>query len=247
LELFPGHAGTQFMKAYQLVAETGEQIVLEDEYRGETIANSNCFRIIVVPTGHDIAILAQNITARKRTEVERQKFAMLADSSSEFIGMCDLDLKPIYVNPAGMRMVGLPDMEAACRVMVPDYFFPEDQQFIREDFFPRVLREGHGEVEIRLRHFQTGEPIWVSYYLYHVRDANGKLVGWATVSRDITERKQAKEEVRKLNAELEQRVADRTAELAAKAAELERVNRVFVGRELRMRELKEQIAELEKK
>jgi predicted nucleic acid-binding Zn-ribbon protein len=42
-------------------------------------------------------------------------------------------------------------------------------------------------------------------------------------------------------------VADRTAELATKTAELERVNKVFVGRELRMRELKEQIAELEKK
>jgi PAS domain S-box-containing protein len=134
-----------------------------------------------------------DVSERYQAEAERQKFVMLADSSSEFIGMCDLDLTPIYVNPAGMRMVGLPDMEAACRVKVPDYFFPEDQQFIRDEFFPRVLREGHGEMEIRLRHFQTGEPIWVSYYLFHVRNASGALVGWATVSRDITERKRADE------------------------------------------------------
>ena len=133
-----------------------------------------------------------DITERKQTEEERQKFAMVADSSSEFIGMCDLDLKPIYVNPAGMRMVGLPDMEAACSVKVPEYFFPEDQPFIRKEFFPRVLREGHGDVEIRLRHFQTGKPIWVFYYLFHVHDSNGNLIGWATVSRDITERRQAR-------------------------------------------------------
>jgi len=132
---------------------------------------------------------AYDITERKRLELDRQRFVMLAESSSEFIGMCDLELQPLYVNPAGMRMVGLPDMTAACRVKVQDYFFPEDQRFIGEEFFPRVMQEGHGTVEIRLRHFQTGEPIWTSYYLFSVRDALGTPVGWATTSRDITERK----------------------------------------------------------
>ena len=57
-------------------------------------------------------------------------------------------MNPLYVNPAGRRMIGLPDMAAACRVKVQDYYFPEDQRFIAEEFFPRVLREGNGEVEI---------------------------------------------------------------------------------------------------
>lgn len=162
-----------------------------------------------------------DITDRKKAEEERQKFVMLAESSSEFIGMCDLDLQPLYVNPAGVRMVGLPDMAAACRVKVQDYFFLEDQQFITEEFFPRVLRDGHGVVEIRLRHFQTGEPVWMSYYLFHLCDPGGKVVGWATVSRDITESKKAQEEISRLNAELEQRVLERTAELEAANKELE--------------------------
>lgn len=135
--------------------------------------------------------IVRDITERKQVEQELQKFFQLAESSSEFIGLCDLDLNPLYVNPAGVRMVGLPDMAAACRVKVQDYFFPEDQRFIAEEFFPRVLRDGDGDVEIRLRHFQTGEPIWMFYYLFSVREASGKPVGWATVSRDITERKQS--------------------------------------------------------
>lgn len=145
-----------------------------------------------LPDGRRLVIsMAMDVTERKQIETERQKFFLLVESSSEFIGMCDLDMNPIYVNPAGRRMVGLPDMAAACRVKVQDYYFPEDQRFIAEEFFPRVLREGHGDVEIRLRHFRTGEPIWMFYYLFSVHDAGGTPIGWATVSRDITERRQA--------------------------------------------------------
>lgn len=69
---------------------------------------------------------------------------------------------------------------------------------------------------------------------------------FAVIFNDVTERRKAEEEIKRLYAELEQRVIKRTAELSAKTAELERLNRVFVDRELKMRELKERIAKLEK-
>ena len=66
------------------------------------------------------------------------------------------------------------------------------------------------------------------------------------LNAEISERKQAEEEIKKFNEELEQRVKDRTAELEKKNADLEIMNTGFVGRELRMIELKKRIAELEK-
>jgi PAS domain S-box-containing protein len=206
LNLYQSESRTKIENAVKEAIEVGKSYDLELELITEK-GNHKWVRTIGHPIIENEKVVKvrgsfQDITERKQLEHEREKFIHLADSSSEFIGMCDLEMNPVYVNPAGIRMVGLSDMRAACSVKVQDYFFPEDQDFIRDEFFPRVLREGHGDVEIRLRHFQTGEPIWMFYYLFHVLDANGNPIGWATVSRDITERRKAEEELRLTNEEL---------------------------------------------
>ena len=68
----------------------------------------------------------------------------------------------------------------------------------------------------------------------------------SAVLADITLRRQAEEKIIKLNEELEQKVDERTAELKKTIYRLEQTNRAFVGRELKMMELKKRIAELEK-
>jgi PAS domain S-box-containing protein len=74
---------------------------------------------------------------------------------------------------------------------------------------------------------------------------NGELIGAVHTVRDITTYKLAQQAVRNANIELEKRVVQRTSELTAKTAELERMNKVFVGRELRMRDLKAELEKLE--
>ena len=85
LELFPGHSGSQFLRAYQLVAESGEHCVFEADYCGESMSKPTWFRIAVVPMGGDIAILAQDITERKQAEMalreSEQRFKNLYQDS----------------------------------------------------------------------------------------------------------------------------------------------------------------------
>jgi PAS domain S-box-containing protein len=92
---------------------------------------------------------------------------------------------------------------------------------------------------------KDGQERLLAWWCHVLKDAQGNVIGALSSARDVTERRQAEEEIKKLNVELEQRVAKRTAELTVKAGELERINKVFVDRELRMRELKARIAELE--
>jgi PAS domain S-box-containing protein len=138
-----------------------------------------------------ISTAIRDVTGRRELEADRRRFQYLAEQSQDFIGMCDTNLVPFYANEAGCRLVGLPSVEAARRVTVGDCFFPEDRPFIEQDFLPRVLREGHGSVEIRFRRFDTGEAVWMDYRVSSLRDERGGIIGWATISRDITARRQA--------------------------------------------------------
>jgi PAS domain S-box-containing protein len=148
---------------------------------------------LVTRQGNMLLVTLVDVTRRKLAEAERDRFVALAEGSTEFIGMCDRNFKPFYVNPAGMQMVGLENLAAACSVRVQDYYFLEDQAYVTDEFFPRVMREGNAEVEIRFRHFQTGKAIWMLCNVFNLRDEKGRISGWATVSRNIHRRKLTEE------------------------------------------------------
>jgi PAS domain S-box-containing protein len=146
--------------------------------------------------------IARDVTERKRIEADREKFVTLIENSTDFIGICDLDGVPFFVNGAGLAMVGLDDLEQARRMPVASFFFPEDQHRIVHEFFPSVLRNGHGEIEIRFRHFKTGEARWMAYKVLTLPGVDGRPVAFATVSQDVTERKRLEDNLRRVAEEL---------------------------------------------
>jgi len=146
--------------------------------------------------------LKREIAERNKTKAERDLYAELAKSSTEFIGICDMEFMPSFINDAGLRLVGLDSLEHGLKMPVKDFFFPEDQAFVMNEFFPAVIKNGRAESEIRLRHFKTGEAVWIIYNVFTLKDSNGKIVGLATVSMNITDRKKTEEALRESQIDL---------------------------------------------
>jgi PAS domain S-box-containing protein len=215
--MFPYIEGTELAANYRRVMAERVPISFEALSPG----SGRWLEIRVFPTAEGIAAFLLDIHDRKLAEVEREKFVALVEYSAEFIGMRNLQGVPIFINKAALELVGLDSLEEAARMPPGQFFFPEDQAFIRDEFAPRVLRDGHGETELRFRHFKTGEAIWMIYNAFVVRGAHGEPIALATVSRNITERKRAEQQIRQLNTDLERRVAERTKQLEAANHELE--------------------------
>ena len=169
--------------------------------------------LFLAPTGVDI-------TDRNRAEADREKFVTLIENSTDFIGICDLQGVPFFINRAGLAMVGLDDIEHARRMPVASFFFPDDQDRITQEFFPSVLEQGHGEIEVRFRHFKTGHALWMAYKVLTLPDAAGRPIAFATVSQDVTERKRLEDNLRRLAADLSEADRRKNEFLAMLAHEL---------------------------
>lgn len=199
-EIWPGPGAVQIRSNDLVIMKSGEskeslELTLTKDGRAEWWI-SNKFPFVDADGTRYLGGLSVNVTDRVLAQEERQKFVLLAERSQDFIGICDNERVPIFVNPAGRAMIGLESPEGIRQLKVRDFLFPEDQEFISNEFLPRVARDGHGEIEVRFRHLKTGEEIWMRSNVFHLTDSNGQSVGWGTISQNITEQRRAAEERR---------------------------------------------------
>jgi len=103
------------------------------------------------------------------------------------------------------------------------FYTPEDRQNGRaQRALERAAAEGRYEEQgERVR--KNGRRFWADVVITALRDESGRLCGFAKITRDITERKRAEEALRELNATLESKVAQRTAELEYRARQLQKL------------------------
>ncbi|MDD2914012.1 MAG: PAS domain-containing protein [Gallionella sp.] len=167
-----------------------------------------------------------DITERKKIEMELRElnndFVTLLDNTGDFIYFKDKDsrirfcsqtLANITGHSSWHDMIGKHDLE----------IFPADTAKIYYEEELPVFREGKPLLNKTVPYYdEQGRPGWVNTNKWPVfGDDKKTVVGIFGISRDITELKEAEDEINELNRDLERRVVERTAELEAANNELE--------------------------
>ena len=168
----------------------------------------------------------EDITWRKQAEVELRKlnndFVTLLENASDFIYFKDRDSRIRFCSQAMANITG----HKSWRDMIGKHdreIFPADTARVYEEEELPVFREGKALLNKTDPYYdEHGKRGWGSTNKWPVfGDDKKTVVGIFGISRDITELKEAENQIKALNRDLEQRVIARTAELEAANHELE--------------------------
>lgn len=167
-----------------------------------------------------------DITERKRAEESvrrsQEQLAGIIDSAMDAIVTVDSDQNIVLFNSAAENMFRFSAAEAIGQKLdrfIPDRFRPAHRGHIQDFGRTNVTRRTMASLGSIFGLRSDGKEFPIEASISQL-ESDGKRF-YTVILRDITERKQAEDEVRRLNEELEQRVVDRTAELQAANKELE--------------------------
>ncbi|WP_332774501.1 PAS domain-containing protein [Polaromonas sp.] len=171
---------------------------------------------------------ARDVTAQKQAS---QYARSLIEASLDPLVTISAEGKITDVNAASAEITGLP-RERLIATDFSDYFTePEKAREGYKQVFEKGLVSNY---PLTLRH-RDGKLTDVLYNASVYKDMRGNVLGVFAAARDVTAQKKAEAEI----------AEQRTKELE-RLAELERFQRLTVGRELKMIELKKEIEELKK-
>jgi PAS domain S-box-containing protein len=178
---------------------------------------------IATQEGRGVIAIVRDITERKRLDTElrrsEERFRLMVERVADYaIFMLDMEGRVASWNAGAERINGYRAEEILGQHFSRFYASEDIDKPNRE--LEIAAATGHFEEEgLRVR--KDGSRFYASVLITATRDEKGNLCGFTKVVRDITERKQAEEALRKSQEQLEMRVQERTAELTRINKQLE--------------------------
>ncbi len=199
----------------------------EQRYRradGSTIEVEASATAIRLPDGPAVLSVIRDISERKAAEAalreSETRFRSIYEKALNGIAFADLSGSLQDANDSLAQLLGY-TREELRGMNIARFTHPDD--LAAERIFLEEMQAGRRDFYRMDKRYLTrsGAVVWVDLLVKLIRDAAGRPLHVVGMVADITERKHAEQVIRELNETLEQRVAERTAELEAANRELE--------------------------
>jgi PAS domain S-box-containing protein len=157
--------------------------------------------------------------ARSALEASERRYRFLAETIPQIVWSALPDGRLDYFNRRWTELIGRP-VEAGTGEGWAEVIHPDDLPAMQAAWAQALATGGAYQVEHRACD-RDGRWRWFRTSAAPLRGADGGIEMWVGTAVDFQAEREALEEVRRLNAALERRVAERTAQLADANAELE--------------------------
>lgn len=194
-EEYPEAKGTPFAKAYQRALKTQEALVIEDYYAPW----DRWFENRIYPSQDGLLIFFHDITGRKRVELgllqAEEKYRGIFENAVEGIFQSTPQGRFINVNPAMARIYGYdsPQEMVASVTDISRQIYADSAS--RREFTSQITSKGFVENFEARNLRKDGSLSWTKTNARAIKDANGKVIYYEGFVTNITERKQAEEQL----------------------------------------------------
>ena len=106
----------------------------------------------------------------------------LVNLSSNFIGVADLQGTPLFVNPAGLRLVGLGGIQEARELNVVAFLDPRDRDRARYEVWPEVMYRGRWSGQLSFLNAKTDIATPLLVECFRIDAPTTEPVGFGTIS-----------------------------------------------------------------